>query len=110
MAFIDDYDFFDLKNEAENLVIQELGRQLEGFPTVICRCNECVMDMAAIALNTVKPLYRVSLLGQLYTSTAMDDSPYADHVGDPVFFAIERVRKNPSHDLVEEEEEGEETV
>ena len=98
MAFIDNYDFEHLKNEAENLVIKDLGRQLEVFPEPICQCNDCVLDMAAIALNSVKPLYRVSLLGTLYTSSAMDQKAYATSVREAVFNAIEKVRKNPSHD------------
>ena len=99
MAFEDDYDFEYLKNEAENLVIKELGRQLDAFTEPICRCNECVIDMAAISLNTVKPLYRSSLLGGLYTASAMDEKTYATHLRESVFYAIEKVRKNPSHDI-----------
>ena len=99
MALIDDYDFQYLKNEAENLVLKELERQLENFSAPICRCNECIVDMAAMALNTVKPLYRVSLLGSLYTASAMDKKAYAASVREAVSKAIEKVRKNPSHDV-----------
>ena len=99
MAFINDYDFEHLKNDAEKLVLKELGRQLEAFSAPICRCNDCVVDMAAIALNTVKPLYRVSLLGGLYTAHAMDQKAYATSVREAVFNAIEKVRKNPSHEV-----------
>ena len=100
MAFIDSYDFEHLKNEAENLVMGELGRQLDGITESICKCNDCVLDMAAMALNTVKPLYRVSLLGKLYTATAMDEnSEYGKSIREAVFDAIEKVRKNPSHDI-----------
>ena len=102
MAFIDNYDFELLKNEAENLVLKELERQLESFTEPICRCNDCVVDMAAMALNAVKPLYRVSLLGSLYTSHAMDEKEYAAKVREAVFNAIEKVRKNPSHDIEED--------
>ena len=98
MAFLDDYDFEPLKNEAENLIIADLGRQLESFPEPICCCNDCVLDMAAIALNMVKPLYRVSLLGSLYTATAMNEKAYATSIREAVFKAIEKVRKNPSHE------------
>ena len=99
MAFIDEYNFEHLKNEAENLVIKDLDRQLEAFPEPICRCNDCVLDMAAIALNNVKPLYRVSLLGTLYAASAMDEKTYATSIREAVFIAIEKVRKNPSHDM-----------
>lgn len=98
MAFIDDYDFELLINEAKSLVIHELGRQLEAWGDEICRCNECVVDMAAIALNSVKPLYRFSLLGSLYAAQAMNEKNYADSVQKAVAGAIEKVRKNPSHD------------
>ena len=100
MAFIDSYDFEHLKNEAENLIIKDLGRQLEAYPDPICTCNDCILDMAAMALNSVRPLYRVSLLGKLYTETAMNEGTlYARHVREAVFDAIEKVRKNPSHDV-----------
>jgi competence protein ComFB len=98
MAFIDNYDFENLVNEAEKLVLNELGSQLESYPGEICRCNDCVVDMAGMALNAVKPLYRVSLLGSLYAAQAMSGGAYADSVQQAVRTAIEKVRKNPSHD------------
>jgi competence protein ComFB len=98
MAFIDGYDLELLENEAEKLVLNELGQQLESYKGDICLCNDCVMDMAAMALNSVKPLYRVSLLGTLYASTAMDEESYATGIRDAVAQAIDKVRKNPSHD------------
>jgi competence protein ComFB len=98
MAFIDNYDFEPLKNEAETMVQHELGRQLETYREPVCRCNECVLDMAAMALNSVKPLYRVSLLGTLYAAQAMNEKSYADSVQEAVSDAIEKVRKNPGHD------------
>jgi len=104
MALIDKINFELLENEAEKLVIAELDRQLEAYSDPICMCNECVVDMAAMALNMVKPLYRVSLLGTMYTSHAMDEKEYATTVRDSVFSAIEKVRKNPSHDTEEEDD------
>ena len=100
MAFIDNYDFENLKNEAENVVIKDLGRQLEAYPDPICTCNDCILDMAAMALNSVRPLYRVSLLGKRYTERVMvEGSIYARNVREAVFDAIEKVRKNPSHEV-----------
>ncbi|MDR1390697.1 MAG: late competence development ComFB family protein [Treponema sp.] len=98
MTFADNYDFDILKNEAEKLVIDELGRQLDAYPRPICKCNECVVDMAAMALNMVKPLYRVSLLGTQYASRAMSETAYARALKQAVIQAVEKVRKNPSHD------------
>jgi len=98
MAFIDKYDFDLLKNEAEVLVIREIEQQLNYQPKEMCRCNECVVDIAAISLNMVKPLYRFSLLGTLYASQAMTEQTYADSVKKAVEQAIKKVKRNPSHD------------
>ncbi|MDR0587176.1 MAG: late competence development ComFB family protein [Treponema sp.] len=98
MAFEDSYDFDILVNEAEKMVIAELGSQLDSYKGSICRCNECVVDMAAVALNAVKPLYRVSLLGTMYASQAMNEESYAASLRNEVSRAIEKVRKNPAHD------------
>jgi competence protein ComFB len=98
MAFIDSYDFELLKNEAENLVITELGKQLESYEGEICTCNDCVVDMAAVALNSVNPLYHFSILGNLYATQAMDDGEYSKSLREAVAAAIEKVRRNPSHD------------
>jgi competence protein ComFB len=98
MAFVDEYDFDILRNESEKLVIDELGRQLAAYKGTICRCNECVVDMAAMALNTVTPLYRVSLLGTQYAAQAMSETAYAKMLKDAVSKAVEKIRKNPAHD------------
>ena len=98
MAFINNYDFDILKNESEKLVIEELGKQLSVYKGTICSCETCVMDMAAMALNGVKPLYHVSLLGNQYTSQAMSEASYAATLKKSVSTAIEKVRKNPAHD------------
>jgi len=98
MAFKDEYDFDLLKNEAEVLVIREMEQQLKSEDDDMCRCNECIVDIAAVALNAVKPLYRFSLLGTLYASQAMTEQAYADSVKKAVAFAIKKVKKNPAHD------------
>jgi len=98
MAFKDQYDFELLKNEAEVMVIHEMEVQLESGYEGMCRCNECIVDIAAIALNAVKPLYRFSILGTLYASQAMTEKAYADSVKNAVKQAILKVRKNPAHD------------
>jgi competence protein ComFB len=98
MAFIDDYGFELLKNEAEQLVYGELEAQLAEADEGICRCNDCVMDMAAMALNNVKPLYRFSILGTLYAAQAKSDQAYSDNIRQQVANAIAKVSSNPSHD------------
>jgi len=98
MAFADTYNFELLKNEAELLVLHELEEQIAAYGTEVCLCNECIVDMAAIALNSIKPLYRFSLLGTLYAAQAMNEQSYAESVKEAVTQAITKVRFNPSHD------------
>ncbi len=99
MPFSNRYDFDILVNEAERLVLAELEKQLdERADDSICLCEDCVLDMAAYALNAVKPMYRVSLLGSLYAAHAMDEASYAQAVRSAVDQAIRKISENPSHD------------
>jgi competence protein ComFB len=98
MALSDTYNFELLKNEAEQLVLDELEIQLARASEEMCRCNDCIVDMAAMALNNVKPLYRFSILGALYAAQARNEPAYADTVKQAVAKAIEKVSSNPSHD------------
>jgi len=98
MALTDTYNFELLKNEAEKLVLDELEIQLEHLKEEICRCNDCIVDMAAMALNNVKPLYRFSILGSLYAASARNEPVFADTVQQAVAQAIQKVSSNPSHD------------
>jgi competence protein ComFB len=97
MAGIEGYDFQNLSNVAEKIVLDELGRQLDEYKLDICKCNDCIVDMAAMALNSVKSLYRCSLLGELYTAEAVNDPSYAKSVQKAVTLAIEKVSLNPGH-------------
>lgn len=94
MAFRDEYDFDQLENEAENLVIAELARQLALAENGdVCRTEECVLDIAAYALNHVPPMYRANLLGRLYAAEL--DQAHRDTVAQAVREAIKTVRQNP---------------
>jgi competence protein ComFB len=98
MALTDTYNFELLKNETEKLVLDELEIQLAKADEGMCRCNDCVVDMAAMALNNVKPLYRFSILGTLYAAQAKHQRTYANNVQKAVARAIAKVSANPSHD------------
>ncbi|HEC61716.1 MAG TPA: competence protein ComFB [bacterium] len=96
MGILDQYNFDILVNEAERLVVEEMERQLPDRADV-CTCEECVMDIAAYALNKIKPYYRVSLMGTLYAH-AIDDSTYAKEIKKTVNEAIKKISSNPSHE------------
>ena len=98
MGIRDDYDFGVLVNEAERMVTDELERRLaERADPSVCVCQDCVLDMAAFALNSLKPVYRVSLLGTMYAQ-AMDAGGYSREVKAAVDLAITKVHANPGHD------------
>ncbi|TFG62858.1 MAG: competence protein ComFB [Spirochaetales bacterium] len=97
MGLKEQYDFEYLVNEAERFVLNELEKQLKSDTgNAVCKCQDCILDMAAYALNNVKPYYRASLMGSLYAK-AMDGTEYLDHVRKAVKKAVELVSKNPSH-------------
>jgi len=96
MSLRDTYDFDGLVNEAERLVLGELEAQLAQADD-LCKCQDCVLDMAAFALNNTRPAYRVSLMGSVYArSTAAAESTL--DLKRAVRDAIVRVKANPSHD------------
>jgi competence protein ComFB len=96
MALRDEYDFESLVNKAESSVLRELESQIAEDPE-ICRCQDCVLDMAAYALNNVKPSYHVSLIGSVYAKSSgqADD---AKEIRRAVREAIQKIKANPSHD------------
>ena len=96
MGIRDEYDFENLENAAENLILDELEKQLKENPPA-CVCQDCVLDIAALALNNVKPYYRVSLLGKLYANSASMTS-YGKEVKKAVREAIKKISSNPAHD------------
>lgn len=96
MAFKDDYNFKDLENETERFVIQYLEEAVSADASV-CRCEDCMLDMAAYALNHSLPSYRVSLLGKLYAQAKDQDDGYIKKVKKAVSEAVKKIKANPSH-------------
>ncbi|MCK4540896.1 MAG: late competence development ComFB family protein [Spirochaetales bacterium] len=96
MGLREEYNFEYLVNESERLVVESLEKQLAQEENQnVCRCQDCILDMIALALNKVKPHYRVSLIGTLYAH-ALDHTKYADEVDKAVQGALEKIGENPS--------------
>ncbi len=89
------YNFEYLKNEAEEIVKEILDKELVKDDT-ICKCQDCVLDIVAFALNNLKPIYKTSLTGSLYAKSARH-TEYVEAAEEAVKHAIEVVKKNPSH-------------
>jgi competence protein ComFB len=89
------YNFEYLKNEAEDVVKEVLELELEQ-DNEICKCQDCVLDIVAFALNNIKPIYKTSLAGSLYAKSVRH-TEYSEAAKEAVKYAIEVVKKNPSH-------------
>ena len=85
-----------LVNEAEELVIREMERQIPNHPD-LCTCDECIMDIAAYSLNKVRPRYRVSLLDTVFADR-QEQTAYNREIERAVSDAVRVVREHPSHD------------
>ncbi len=91
------YDFTVLVNDTERIVLEELGKRLDTAESErICICQDCVIDMATLALNSLKPMYHASLLGTMYAHAA-ESGAMREDVKKAVMKAVEKVKNNPSH-------------
>jgi competence protein ComFB len=100
MGFKDEYDFDLVVNDVKNVVVDEIERQLESVENRnACRCQDCILDITALALNHLKPNYRSSLSfkGVIYKQRLHTDS-YHKAVEKVVRKAIEKISENPSHE------------
>ncbi len=91
------YDLSLIINDTERMVLEELGKRMEhAVSEGLCDCQDCVVDIATIALNSLKPRYHASLMGTMYAHAA-ESGEYAENVRKAVEFAVEKVKANPSH-------------
>lgn len=88
------FDLDDLINEAERLVIDEVGRRLEEPENRdLLEKEDYVRDIVAYSLNHVRPMYRANLLGRLYAKSV--DTEEVEEVQAAVSEAIRKIRENP---------------
>ena len=93
MALRDEYHLEDLKNVAEDLVIDQMEIQLKANHPDVPITEDLVLDVAAYALNLVKPMYRVNLLGRMYAHAFSE--MYHNEIVDAVEKAIAKIVANP---------------
>lgn len=98
MALKERYDLENLVNEAERLVFEQLEILIDDPDHAdVCKCHDCILDIAALALNKIEPMYRVSLMGTLYAHSLTDESEYVQQIKAAVNDAFLKISKNPSH-------------
>ncbi len=88
---------YKLSNIAEQLIWQEIDNVLLQKPNA-CRCDKCRADIAAYALNKVKPQYVVSRKGEVYARTQSLQNSYRVGLLVAITEAVEIVTAYPRHD------------
>ncbi len=89
-------DIVELKNYMEVSVEHFLPNLLRAFPD-ICQCEHCLMDIKAIALNSLKPHYVVTGKGEFYSKLSEMNLQYETDILKALIDAINIVSKNPRH-------------
>jgi len=80
-------------NVMENVVKERLEKLIEDYDC--CKCEKCIDDIMAMALNTLKPKYVNSVKGELFTR--IDATKYQNTIDIDVAItkAIETVSEFP---------------
>ena len=90
------YELVDeIRNENEKPV-HDLIFQYQVESRLPCDCRECLLDIAALALNALKPRYVVSLVTRLHEREE-EVTQFNDEVRQAVEDACQIVKARPHH-------------
>lgn len=87
--------------ELHNLMEHEVKYSLDYIletSTVNCKCDQCKLDIMAIALNSLPPKYIVTEQGLLYSKIAILSQQFNTDIVTSLIKAINIVNNNPRHD------------
>jgi len=91
----------NLENLMESEVIKTIREIVESEEEFgegkLCTCHDCLVDIAAIALNMLPPHYVADKYYKFPDPPAKEKKRH-DQVANAVRFAIRKVIKNPHHD------------
>lgn len=86
----------ELINENTKIIFAVID-QYQRQNKIVCSCKECILDIAAITLNTIKPRYSVSLIGEFY-KTPEAIKAFAEEIETALEKAIAIVKERPHHE------------
>lgn len=86
-----------LKNYMEEVVMNSMEGVLDDIN--MCKCELCVMDIAALALNDLPPKYIATEKGELYTKFNSLKSQFEVDVIAALTKAAVLVKRAPRHKL-----------
>lgn len=84
-----------LVNVNEEIVKQRIEILLKDYDC--CKCEKCVNDMMALALNNVKPAYVNTNEGVLFKRIDSTKLQHSTDLDIEIIKAIELVKRNPKH-------------
>lgn len=87
-----------LKNYME-VVVEHIMPDILGRYNNICKCELCVADIKAIALNNLKPMYIATEKGNIYAKVNELKTQFMTDTITELMRAIEIVTKNPRHNI-----------
>jgi len=62
-----------------------------------CKCDQCIEDIKALALNNLKPFYITTVEGYAYAKANSFDLQFKPDVVQQLILAMDVVTKNPRH-------------
>lgn len=86
-----------LKNYMEDLVLARIDKVLAQYPQC-CRCEQCRLDIMALALNRLPPRYISSHKGDVFTRIEEMNGVYDVEVIKALVKAVELVHAHPRHE------------
>ena len=82
----------------EEVVSRYLKKILQDEDYVsICKCESCLDDIMAKALNNLKPFYITTKKGEVFAEYSSLENQHQTEVVAEVVKALEFVSKNPNH-------------
>lgn len=86
-------------NYMEGIVKNFLNNTLKTDPAYqnICKCDQCIEDILAKALNNLKPYYITTKKGEVYAEYSALETQHQAEVIAEVIKAVEFVSKHPNH-------------
>ena len=88
----------ELHNLMEHEVKHTLSHILKTTNDIKCQCDQCKLDITAIALNSLSPKYIVTEKGLLYSRLVVMNQQFNTDVVTALAKAINLVNNSPRHD------------
>lgn len=85
-----------LKNYMETAVDHIMPNFIQAFPD-ICKCEQCLLDIKALALNHLQPHYVVTESGETWSKIDAMYIQYEADIMKALVDAISIVSKSPRH-------------